>query len=151
MNEETYDLVLSVNSTINIDMLALQELHDEVESVNRIISYTSKDPTCFFVHIKVEKPAVLMFTEAYYPGWSARIGEKTLPHLLINGAINGFFLNSTGEFTVVVEYVPQRFLDIGITLSTIFFVIFIVAIEVRIRRLIYQAVLRLWSGCKSLP
>ena len=135
----TYNLTLTVNGTINLDLLSLQE-REESKEIGEVVSYTRKGPTYFFVHIKAENPCILVFTEAYYPGWSAEVTGRALPHLLINGAINGFFINTKGELTLIVKYIPQQFLDIGIIISVISLALFI-CIDVHI----YQRSVRLIS------
>jgi hypothetical protein len=33
--------------------------------------------------------------------------------------LNGFFINKTGNFTVIIEYLPQQWFNIGISITVL--------------------------------
>jgi uncharacterized membrane protein YfhO len=69
---------------------------------------------------------LLIFTDAWYPGWSAYVdGEKT-PVLRVNSIVRGVAL-SKGAHTVVFKYCPRSF-----TLAMILFGLSLIAVIVLI-------------------
>ena len=65
---------------------------------------------------------MLVFAEAYDPLWEARVyknGElvEKVRSIPVYGVVNGFWINETGNLTVVIRYVPQDWFELGLKIS----------------------------------
>lgn len=90
------------------------------------ISFTKINPTKFIVRISnAEQPYFLVFGESYSPQWKISVketGEKNRTvsfhdHLVVNNYANGWFIDKTGSYDVIVEYYPQKIFYFGLLLS----------------------------------
>ncbi len=95
-----------------------------------IENYTKLDPTRWEVYIRAQKPFLLTFAETYDPNWKAYIYkngtlvEESSP-IPLYGAINGFWINATGNLRVVIIYTLQNLFELGwcISISTIIMIL----------------------------
>ena len=100
----------------------IDQLFEVRETPAKIISYEKIDPTLWKVRIHASKPFMLSFNEAYDPLWEARIYkdgkliEKTRSVPLYS-VINGFWIDTTGDLTIVIRYVPQDWFELGLKIS----------------------------------
>lgn len=102
------------------------------------ISFQRINPTKYIVKVEhAVNPYVLSFGESYNAGWKASIvGSrsfsntsflsgiflKPLPeedHLKINGYANGWYMKQKGDYTVIVEYYPQKVFYVGLLISIV--------------------------------
>jgi hypothetical protein len=66
--------------------------------------------------VETSGQALLVTSEAYYPGWTATLNGRAVPILPTNIAFRGIALNP-GENRVMLRYFPDRlYLSLGITL-----------------------------------
>lgn len=108
------------NDFIEIKPLSLQE--NAIAPTPPRVSYEMISPTKYKVKIKTESPFVLVFSESYHPYWKAFTKEKWrkrffLEHNKVNGFANGYMIDKVGDFTVWLEFTPQRFFKIGLILT----------------------------------
>ena len=78
--------------------------------------------TLWRAEVEAKKPFMLVFAEAYDPLWEARVyknGElvERVRSVPVYGVINGFWINETGNLTVVIRYVPQDWFELGLKIS----------------------------------
>jgi hypothetical protein len=150
-----YDIKIRSNSHVDLDSFIMYSdsgtvgstdhtnQHQTLESVfsqterpnsGYISSYEKIDPTKYIVHISdAVRPFVLSLSEAFDPLWIGHVidsrtqdGENlTIDSFPLYSITNGFYVNRTGTFDIVIEYQPQQwFTQAGvISLST-----FIIAI-----------------------
>lgn len=66
---------------------------------------------CDSLRIRVEapQPAVLVVTDAPYPGWSCRLDGRPVPILAVNGWLHRAALIPTGSHLVEMSYRPPHF------------------------------------------
>jgi hypothetical protein len=117
-----YNNAINVSGYISItqDQVALTSL--PIIPMNNItVSYEKINPTKYIVHANAESPFVLVLSVSYDPMWNAKIidDNNVLKHFQANFYANGWYVNKIGKFTVVLEYEPQKFFDVGITISAI--------------------------------
>ena len=70
---------------------------------------------------------MLSFAEAYDPLWEARIYKdgklvekvKSIP---LYSVINGFWINETGNLTIIIRYTPQDWFELGLKISALTFI-----------------------------
>jgi len=96
-----------------------------------IENYTKLDPTRWEVHIRAQRPLLLTFAETYDPNWKAYIYkngtliEETGP-IPLYGAINGFWINATGDLRVIITYAPQNLFELGWFISILTIIIILI-------------------------
>lgn len=66
----------------------------------------------YLITINATTPFVLVIPETYDPSWKVNNMDYSL-HLPILGSINGFYINKTGRFQVVVEYTINTPFEVG--------------------------------------
>ncbi len=93
------------------------------------ITFTKINPTLYNVQIKnAQDPFTLILLENFNKGWKlsflndSQVKLSESDHLKINGFANGWYLTQKGNFTVNLEFSPQRYFLPGmvISLMTIF-------------------------------
>ncbi len=92
------------------------EAVDEVGSA-QIVAYSSEEITLQVdVQTADNEPALLVLSDAYYPGWQATIDGTEAPIYAANHLFRGLFVQP-GEHTVVFSYRPQSWRQgVGISL-----------------------------------
>jgi len=108
-----------------------------------VVGYDKKDPTEYKVHIDASEPFVLAFAEAYSPLWEAKIYKNdkqvgTSESFRLNGVINGFWINETGELTVVLKHIQQNYFEFFLAISGIAFLIALVYIAFRLKGAVWK-------------
>lgn len=92
-------------------------------SVRPEISFQKINPTKYVTAIKgANQPFILSFSEAFDARWQASVNGKSLKnHFIINGYANGWLIEKTGDYQVVIEYRPQKIFFLGCSLSGLTF------------------------------
>ena len=116
---------------VDNDKLGLFGINESLPS--SISSYNRIDSTKHVVAIKnATRPYIISFTESYDPYWTAySIDSNTKTALSdkdtnfrvnsipLYGVTNGFYINKTGNYNLVIEYEPQKWFIQGSIASTI--------------------------------
>lgn len=119
-------------SAFKIDNLLIYSLKDSEMSlqVNNLfndlsdsasLNFSKINPSKYVVHVKADRPFFLVFDESYNPLWQAYSGNHSFTHSISYSFLNGFYINETGEYDLVIEYVPQGYKFLGIALSAVVF------------------------------
>jgi hypothetical protein len=125
----------------NISHNGLQDIFQtNLHSTSAYLSgYKQINPTKYELTVKnATKPFILSFAESYDPLWKVYSTDANTNDTLqfrtnsipLYSAINGFYINKTGNYTLNIEYEPQKwFLMGGIVsiITLIFWVCFILA------------------------
>ncbi|MDP8261833.1 MAG: alpha-(1-_3)-arabinofuranosyltransferase family protein [Candidatus Ancaeobacter aquaticus] len=113
---------------------------DTAKSFNPIKKIVRINPVKYVVNVKAQKPYWIVFNESFNPGWQARISMSenmsimrgsvlrdmifygstssiAKRHEMINGFANGWYINQTGQYSVVIEYIPQGYYEVGKIIS----------------------------------
>lgn len=97
-------------------------------NVSNIINYEKINPTLWKVKINSSSPYILIFNELYDPLWVVQIKKDNLEIKSepVYGLVNGFYINKTGEYELIINYKPQKLFKYAnyITISTFLFLIF---------------------------
>jgi len=106
----------------SLDLIVLQEKAPYSATPAVIKDYREVSPTLWEVDVNSEKPFMLVLTEAYDSLWRAKVYKdgrvvETISSVPVNGALNGFWINETGELRIVLEYSPQEWFKIGLVIS----------------------------------
>jgi hypothetical protein len=106
-----------------------KDLHLPKNSVSA--TYEKISTTKYIVHINSSKPFVLVFSQSFDPMWKASIvGENTVlkHHFIVNIYANGWYVNRTGTYDIIIEYEPQKIFEVGSFVSIAFFFILLTLI-----------------------
>lgn len=104
--------LLKVNRVLN----SWEEFED-VDVSASVLNVRKIDPTRFVVQLYVNEPFMLHFSDAYDPAWTASFDGRTVRSVRVFGVANGFWIDSVGEITVTVQFQPQRWFYVGLTVS----------------------------------
>jgi len=102
--------------------ITIKDLFKVREKPAKVISYRRIDPTLWNARVIAKKPFMLVFAETYDSLWEARVyknGElvERVRSIPVYYAINGFWINATGDLTIVIRYVPQDWFELGLKIS----------------------------------
>lgn len=106
------------------------------------LSFQRINSTKYMVRVEHAKgPFVLNFGQSYSEGWKAytmpdagvsnwfsSLLLKPVPetqHYLVNGYANGWYIDKSGDYSILIEYYPQRVFYAGLLLSGLSLVFFI--------------------------
>lgn len=91
------------------------------------ISYKLINPAEYRISIKGAKaPYLLVFSELFNSDWKISLNNMALDnknHYLVNSYANGWFIDKTGDYEMVLKFAPQSFLEIGEIGSVISFIV----------------------------
>jgi hypothetical protein len=85
----------------------------------QILEYTKESPTKIAVNLNCSEPFVLTINEAYDSKWKAYLDGDEIGAVPIFSVMNGFQINKTGQFEVIIEYEPQDWFYIGSAVSIV--------------------------------
>ena len=125
----------SVNEIKNIILFQASKPNETLEDIFKVNetpatvqNYTKINPTLWKAKVNATKPFFLTFAESYDPLWEARVYkdgklvEKVKP-VPAYGVINGFWINQTGNLTIVLRYTPQDWFELGLKISLTTFIL----------------------------
>lgn len=84
-----------------------------------LVQYHRENPTTLRTYINITSPALLVFPETYDKGWKAIVDNQEIDSMRVFGSVNGFPFVKEGQYDVLIKYEPQEWLDIGIMVSVI--------------------------------
>jgi hypothetical protein len=86
--------------------------------VATIKNYKRLDDGHYQVDVSSTGQFVLGFAETYDAYWTARTQDgRDLGDLPLNGMVNGYSVNRTGNFTIILEYQPQSWFNVGAVIT----------------------------------
>jgi hypothetical protein len=98
----------------------------------QISEYKKINPTKHIINIKnATRPYMLAFAESYDPLWTAYTDTSNYTNnqdnnknynfktnsIPLYGLINGFYVNKTGNYSLIIEYEPQKLFSQGLIIS----------------------------------
>jgi hypothetical protein len=125
-----YELLISSTKGSYLDQVLLYTSKQHIDQLlnnpvphGQVISYHKFSPTSYEVRVKSDAPFLLAFAEGYDRLWTAKVrisddNSTQLNSLPLYGVINGFWIDKTGEFTLMIEYEPQEWFNISTIIST---------------------------------
>jgi hypothetical protein len=106
-------------------------------------TYTASKPELTFkkvnnarytVHVEnTIAPYLLVFSESYHPLWTIRFADTNQEisgenHLLINSFGNGWKINRTGEYDMIIEFAAENQARLGSAISYIAVILWIISV-----------------------
>jgi len=121
------------NLTFKIDNLAVVS----TDRFDGALTYRSDNSGKHYVELDTNATFTLVFSQSYDAGWTAKISGKNaeLEHFVVTSYANGWYINETGRFTIILEYRPQTYFYYSVGVSAISVVLLsTVAFIIEIRR-----------------
>lgn len=121
-----YELKLSSDREVEIDNIIIystnkdNETLDDVFISNKVyasVTYKMINPTKYIVHVNATKPFMLAFAESYDPLWVAHSKNYFTRSISLYSVINGFYINKTGNYDLIIEFEPQKYVYIGLIIT----------------------------------
>jgi hypothetical protein len=105
------------NETIQ-DLFGTNDVHPPAQ----ISEYKKIDPTKYLIKISnATRPFMLAFAESYDPLWTVHSENNNdnfrATNVPLYSMINGFYVNKKGDYTLAIEYEPQKWLIEGVLVS----------------------------------
>ena len=122
---EIVNLRLTESTLPNILLASLDGI-PSYETTTKL-KWEEVNPTLYSISINKNgsKPEVLVFSELFNSGWKAVYEDGSLipdqKHLVVNTYANGWLIDKAGNYSLNIEYFPQRMLDNGKIISAIGF------------------------------
>jgi len=110
---ELNQLVLFKTNLSNPNIAELFKREETVPVIWKMIN-----PTKYEVKLEIDRPAYLIFSEGFNPGWFLNLKEP-LHSINAYTMLNSFFINQPGEIRGVLEFSPQRYVYKGLWVSGI--------------------------------
>jgi hypothetical protein len=136
--QTSFDAISLQNSTVKNQLHSITNIEsildfDSVKNNASLVNETTKikydkvNPTVWNVHINTTKPVTIGFAEPFDENWRAsvhKVGKKVgmINSMPLYGTINSFHIEETGNFDVVIAFVPQERYNIGLVISGVTFV-----------------------------
>lgn len=115
----------SVTTKNNPEIILTRSINGEMPAPPTI-KYERQNPTKYVIKITGAKsPYYLLFNQSFSNGWRLT-SDKSAPgaiHFTANGFANAWRIDRAGDYTLTLEYTPQRYVYVGlvITFLTILF------------------------------
>ena len=101
-------------------LLRIKPLSPKAISPQPQISFRKVNPTKYLIDVEATHPYFLIFSQSYHPGWQAYIGKKKIAgHYKVNGFANAYYIDKLGNYSITLEFIPQRLFIFGLYLSFI--------------------------------
>lgn len=110
----------------NESLVSADNLIPSNPTSNATITYEKINPTKYNVHVNASKPFFLVFSESYDNDWVAYVEGHEIPdkyHFTVNGFANGWYINKTGTFDIILEFWPQKLFYTGSAISITTFIL----------------------------
>lgn len=131
--------VKNVSVTRNlVDEPVLLKLDTLPTSTQPKIEYTKIDNTRYLVKVTDAKnPYIMVLSDLFDPGWkviTTSENDVANKHFLVNAYANGWEINKTGSYELIVKFVPQDLLNPTLKISLSAFILGTLFLIWRIRR-----------------
>jgi len=116
-----------------ISPLLFVEAVDQVEKGTVDVSSQKLNPTKFLLNVSnVDSPFILVFLEKFSSDWQLS-PQVTQSHFPVFGYANGWLIDKTGDYQLMLEYSPQKAFYRGIGGTVVFFILAIIILKFKKR------------------
>jgi len=81
------------------------------------VTYEEVNPCKYVANVNCTRPFLLAFSESYNPTWKAYVNNQEVSSVIVDSLANGFFINRTGSFDVVLYFTGQDIANAGLIIS----------------------------------
>jgi hypothetical protein len=112
--------------SVTLDKIGVYSASSNVPTINDVfnsdlsapsVTYEEVNPCRYVAHVNCTRPFLLVFSESYHPLWKAYIGNQEVSPVIVDTLANGFFINRTGNFDVVLYFTGQDIANVGLIIS----------------------------------
>jgi hypothetical protein len=152
-NLSTYDNTLELDALgkVEVSQILLYSLQSNETSLpleqlfgnNRsdvLIEYIQENPCRYRLKVNADKPFFLVFSESYNPLWKILAGDESISSFPAYSLVNGYFINKTGDFELILYFAGQSYVDLGLRIASVSFVAIVTMLLIPSR--IYNSILR---------
>lgn len=104
MSDSNIKLVYSSDSPGPVDSLGS-------EPKGEVLGYDRLSRTKIAVSVNVSEPCILSFGESYNRSWIATDSHGRLPKIVLNSVTNGFLLERTGTYQIILDFEMENHLN----------------------------------------
>jgi hypothetical protein len=121
-----HNVSVFASGNVMLDKIGIYSASDSELSIDNVfesnlsvpsVSYEEVNPCKYVAHVNCTTPFLLVLSESYSPLWKAYVGNEGISPIIVNSLANGFFINRTGNFDVVLYFTGQDVADIGLMIS----------------------------------
>jgi hypothetical protein len=109
--------------------------------------YKRESATKVSAELNSSSGSMLVFAETFDNGWKAYMNGQKVDSVRLNGMINGFPIHIDGKVLVSIEYEPQKWLEVGVIIATVYTVSFVTV--ALLRKQITQRISKLMNNIRS--
>jgi hypothetical protein len=88
--------------------------------------YKRESATKVSAELNSTSGSMLVFAETFDNGWKAYMNGQKVDSVRLNGMINGFPIHMDGKVLVSIEYEPQKWVEVGVVIATVYTVSFVI-------------------------
>jgi hypothetical protein len=131
-----HNISVFASGNITLDKIGIYSASDSGLSIGDMfksnlsapsVSYEEVNPCRYVAHVNCTGPFLLVFSESHHSLWKAYVDNKEVSPIIVDSLVNGFFINKTGSFDVVLYFTGQDVADIGLVIS-VCSTIFVIAV-----------------------
>jgi hypothetical protein len=126
LNFGQHNVTVFASGNVTLDKIGIYSTSNNVPTINEVfnsdlstpsVTYDEVNPCKYIAHIDCTRPFLLVFSESYHLLWKAFVDNKEISPIIVDSLVNGFFVNRTGNFDVVLYFTGQDFANIGLIIS----------------------------------
>ncbi|QOY86348.1 YfhO family protein [Paludibaculum fermentans] len=103
---------------------ALPDFQPEARGTVQVLAY---QPESLSLAVETDRPALMVSSEAFYPGWHAKVDGRPVPLLMVNAAFRGVAVGP-GKHQVEMTYAPASF-RIGLAVTAVALLLALLALR----------------------
>lgn len=139
LNAGEHNVSIFASGNVTLDKIDIYSASDGELSINDVfksdvstssVTYEEVNPCKYVAHVNCTTPFLLVFSESYNSLWKAYVDKEEISPIIVDSLANGFFINRTGSFDVVIYFTGQDIANVGLVISggsTIFAVAVVLA------------------------
>lgn len=109
------------------------------QETKTILEWEKVNPSKYKIKFRKQgaTPEVMVFSELFNSGWNLKQEDKQVAgdrHFLVNAYANGWLFDKQGNYDLILEFGPQRFLNIGARVSILSFIAGTLLLGLQLRR-----------------
>lgn len=106
---------IEITEVIRPNLIIKPQAEPDYSKIN--LFYRRVNPTKYIVEINNTEPSFMIFNARYDDGWI--LSDFGNSHFKVNGYSNGWHIDKTGKYQLILEYQPQRYFYYGVIISLI--------------------------------
>ena len=106
--------------TVSDEGETIEDIVNSDDDGVELIEFSKVNPTKYRAEVYASEPFILSFAESYERDlWMAKVNGRVCSSIPLNGVVNGFYIEDTGDLEIVIEYKPQSWLYYGAAITGI--------------------------------